>query len=152
MRNRAMAGLFTSLVITACGGGPAAAPTVADARVSLAAAPGVPGAGYFTLRGGETSDALVAVETPAAERVEMHESVTDARGVSSMRPLGELSLGEEELVFAAGGRHLMVHGLRPDLRAGQTIPLTFRFRTAPPITAQAQLVAPGGAGHGMAGH
>lgn len=143
-RPLALAGL---LFLAGCGGG-AAAPSVEQARVNLPAAPGLPGAGYFVLKGGR-GDALVAVNSPAAGRIEMHETATDGRGVSSMRPLPEVVLDGRDATFEPGGRHLMLFGLGGDLRPGQTIPLTFRFRTAQPVTVQARLAAPGGAGHEM---
>lgn len=151
MRNRKFALFAGALILAACQGTQTPTViTVEDARVSLAAAPGVPGAGYFVIKGGSANDALVGVTSSAAERIEMHESGTDARGVTAMRPLREPPLGAAEgLVFAPGGRHLMVHGLQQDLREGQAIPLTFRFRSAPNVTIRARLLAPGAAAQGM---
>lgn len=143
MRKRFLAGLLPLLVACGCAAGSAdPVPVVSDATVAAPAAPGVPGAGYFTLRGGAGGDALLGVTSTAARRIEMHESVTDDRGVSSMRPVAQVPLGDD-VAFAPGGRHLMVHDLRGDLAAGALVPLTFRFRLAAPVTVQARLVAPG---------
>lgn len=149
MRKRFVLGLLGSLAAAACQGGEAPAdPAVAKARISLPAVPSVPGAGYFVVKGGDPGDALVGVNSPAAERIEMHETASDARGITIMRPITEAPLGRAEgLTFAPGGRHLMVYGLRDDLAAGATIPLTFRFRSAPPITAEARLLPPGAGAH-----
>lgn len=140
-----MKGLAAGLILAGCQGEPpAATPTVAQARIALPAAPGLPGAGYFVLCGGSGSDALLGVASPAAERIEMHESGADARGVTTMRPLAELPLGgAREMAFAPGGKHLMVHGLDPQARPGTPIELTFRFRSAAPVTVRAPLVPPG---------
>jgi len=147
MRKGAIAGLLAVLLLAGCGGGEATPPSVEEARITLPAAPGVPGAGYFTIQGGK-ADALVAVSSPAAARIEMHETASDARGVTSMRPLAEVPLGDE-VSFEPGGKHLMVFELGGNVRAGQAIPLTFRFRTAAPVTVAAQVVPPGAATQDM---
>jgi periplasmic copper chaperone A len=147
MPKRRAAALAGLLFLAGCGGA-ANAPSVEQARVNLPAVPGVPGAGYFVLKGG-SGDALVAVTSPAAERIEMHETTTDTRGVTSMRPVAEAALDGEDVMFEPGGRHLMLFGMRDDLSPGQTIPLTFRFRAAPAVTVEARLTGPGGDGHAM---
>jgi hypothetical protein len=151
MLKRAMTGLAAAFALAGCQGElPPARPSVTEARVTLPAAPGVPGAGYFILRGGSTDDALIGVTSPAAERIELHESGTDARGVTAMRQLDQVPLGPGEVAFAPGGKHLMVYGLNPQTPPGTRIELTFRFRSAAPLTVGASL-APAGAG-GMGSH
>ena len=122
------------------------APTIESARIALPAAPGVPAAGYFTVTGG-AGDRLLAASSPEAERIEMHETASDARGVTSMRPLGPVPLDGGVTTFQPAGRHLMIHGLRGDLQAGGRVPLTLRFERAAEVIVQADLVAPGQA-HG----
>ena len=75
-----------------------AAATVATVRVTDAWAratpPGTPvGAGYLTLHntGGQALTLLTA-SSPRAERVELHETRADARGLSTMRPVKALPL------------------------------------------------------------
>jgi copper(I)-binding protein len=145
MRKGVIKGLAAAMLLAGCQGREqAAGPSVTQARITLPAAPGVPGAGYFLLRGGSGADALVGVNSPAAERIEMHESGTDARGVTTMRPLDQVPLGEE-ITFSPGGKHLMVYGLDPQTPPGTAVELTFRFRTAEPVTVRAALM-PAGSG------
>ena len=63
--------------------------------------------------------------------------------MASMRPIDAAAFDGKTLVFQPGGKHLMVFGLGADAKAGGTLPLTLRFRTAPAVTVQAKLVAAG---------
>ena len=125
-------------------GSPAA--SVKRAWVRLPAVAGGAAAGYFTVRANR-DDALVAVSAPGA-RVELHESMTHG-GMTGMRPLAAAALpAGETIAFEPGGKHLMIFGLGPDLKPRDRLPLTFRFRSAPPVEVQARLV---GAGDGPPG-
>ena len=46
------------------------------------------------------------------------------------------------MALAPGGNHLMLIGLTAPLVAGETVPLTFQFASAPTITVQAQVRQP----------
>jgi copper(I)-binding protein len=108
--------------------------------VRLPAVAGGTGAGYFSATA-PADDALLAVTAPGA-RIELHESMSRG-GMTSMRPLANVALpAGDEVRFAPGGKHLMIFKLDPKLKKGGTLPLTFRFRKAPPVTAPAQLVGP----------
>jgi hypothetical protein len=125
---------------------PAAGVSVAHAWVRLPAVASGAGAGYFTATA-SADDSLLGVSAPGA-RIELHETMTmggngGMGGMSGMRPLPNVALRAGDAVrFAPGGKHLMIFGLDPKLKKGGTIPLTFRFRKAPPVTAPAQLVGP----------
>jgi copper(I)-binding protein len=129
------------LLLAACGGTEPA--PVRDAVVSLPAVAGRPGAAYFTLGGSQAAgDALVGVESSKAERIELHRSVR--RGAAmSMERVAEVPLGAEDKVFAPGGDHAMVFGLDPQVRAGGTLPLRFRFRSGRTVAVEAEIVPPG---------
>lgn len=89
-----------------------------------------PGAAYLTLES-DTGDRLIAVETPAAGRVMLHGSETDANGLSRMVHIEELDLPPgEPVTLAPGGMHLMLMGLAAELDEGATFPLILRFETA----------------------
>lgn len=115
----------------------AAAPVLADAGPRLEAAwislppPGARhGAAYVTVRNGMRADTLVAVATPVAEAVEMHE-MRMTGGLMRMRRLAALPLAPGQVLrFAPGGHHLMLIGLRRPLQAGDTVPLRLTFRHA----------------------
>ena len=138
-----MAFLVPFLLPLASCGGNARAPqvTVEEAVVTLPAVPGRPGAAYFTLES-EAPASLVAVASPRAARIELHEA--------GMRPAARFALRSgESLRFEPGGRHAMLFGLDPALRPGERLALTFTFEGAPPATAEAEVRGPGDvhAGH-----
>lgn len=71
---------------------------------------------------------LVKVTSSAAERVELHETVTK-NGVASMKPLDSLILPPNEVTkLAPGTKHLMLIGLTSPLKVGSSIALTFQFK------------------------
>lgn len=131
--------LLASLVAIALSlGRPPAGPNpqVIDAWVRLPAVAGNPGAGYFTIRGGERATEVVAVSTPAASRVELHGS--------DMRLLTDTSLPAGGiLTFAPGEAHAMLFDLEPDLTPGATLPLAVRFADGTTAAADAQVRAAG---------
>jgi hypothetical protein len=118
-------------------GGESAAPRVAveNAVVTLPVLPGRPGAAYFTLEANATA-VFIAVASPRASRVELHDE-------GMRRAAGFRLIAGEPLAFAPGGRHAMLFGLDPTLRPGDRLALTFSFEGAPPVTAGAQVRAPG---------
>lgn len=128
-----------SLAVAACGGGGDPGParvTVEGAAVTLPAVPGRPGAAYFMLRANRDGIRLVGLSSPAADRAELHEA--------GMRPAASFPLSASEpLHFMPGGRHAMLFGLEPSLRPGTRVRLTFTFEGAPPVTAEAEVGAPG---------
>ena len=114
--------------------------SVKRAWVRLPATAGGAAAGYFTIRANR-DDSLLSVGAPGA-RVELHESMTQG-GMTSMRPLATVDLpAGQKIAFEPGGKHLMIFGLGPDLKPRGRLRLTFRFRSAPPVEAEARLVGP----------
>lgn len=142
--------LALALLLAACGGEAAdPAASIEGAWVRLPAAPGAPGGGYFTATLGR-GDAITAVSSPSAERIEMHD-VVEENGVTRMVAMPRVEQeGREPIRFAPGGKHLMIFGLDPALRPQATIELNFTFAEAPPLTVRAQVTAPGSSapGHG----
>ena len=73
------------------------------------------------------ADALVAVASPLARKVEMHRSVM-AGGVMSMQRQAQVAVPAGGAVrFAPGGHHLMFLGLTRSLKAGDGLPATLTF-------------------------
>ena len=138
------------LAAAACDHGPPPGPVVEveDAAVTLPAVSGRPGAAYFTLRTNNDPMRLVSVTSPRADRIELHE-MREQNGVWRMAAMKEGRFPTSgEMKFEPGGRHAMLFGLDPKLTPGATIPLTFTFDPAPPVTVQAQVQGPGGhSGH-----
>lgn len=110
---------------------------VADAWARPTAA-GMPmGVAYFTIvNGANADDALFAASTPAAARVEMHETRLDD-GMARMRPLAEIRVpARSRVAVAPGGIHLMLVDLAKPLVAGTQVPLTLEFRKTGRVTIQ----------------
>ena len=90
---------------------------------------GMNGVGYLTLANvGAKPVKLIAVESPAAKSVTIHQS-SMANGVSSMRPMtGGLTIAPgASVAFAPGGYHLMLMGLTKTQALGGKVPLTLLF-------------------------
>lgn len=108
------------------------------------------GACYLSLTSAK-ADRFTAFTTPAATRPEIHTMSTDG-GVMRMRPLPEglpLPAGAT-VALRPGAEHLMLIDLAGPLRAGERVPLTLTFETAPPLTVTAEVRPVGttvGAGH-----
>jgi copper(I)-binding protein len=111
--------------------------------VRLSAVPANPSAAYFTLKGGPKDETLTAVSAPAAMRAEMHESMGKG-GMMTMTPLKLVAVrAGDSVTFAPGGKHVMLIGLKPDVKPRGTTPLTFTFASGKTATVQAKVVGPG---------
>ena len=115
---------------------------VKDAWVRLPAARNRPGGAYFRMEAGSEGTRLVGVSSPAARWIELHETNMSG-GTAKMKRRRDVEFPSRgELVFEPGGRHAMLFGLSPKLKAGDRVPLTFSFNVAPPVTAEAVVRGP----------
>lgn len=104
-----------------------AAPIEAVQLWSRPAAAGGNGVGYLTLVNRGKADTLTRVETPVAQKVEMHAS-SMAGGVMRMSQEQGVPLpAGGQIRFAPGGRHLMLIGLKTSLKSGDRTPATLYF-------------------------
>lgn len=95
------------------------------ARATVA---GQPVAGAFVELKAKKAVTLVAVESPAAKRGEIHEMKHDG-GVMRMRALPSVKLPAGRTVaFVPGGMHFMLFDPPQPLAAGSTIELTLSFQ------------------------
>ncbi|MDG1417229.1 MAG: copper chaperone PCu(A)C [Maricaulis sp.] len=103
-------------------------------------------AAYFTLYLAEGSaDRLVSARIAGASSTELHGHTIAANGMMQMRPIEAQDLvAGAPLIFAPGGRHLMVHGL-PSVAEGDTVSGVLVFERAGEIELefQVQSIAPG---------
>ena len=91
------------------------------------AAQGGNSAAYFVIRS-SAADELLSVASNVAEAVEMHESKM-SRDVMQMHQLASVPLGAgDDITFEPGGLHIMLIGLKQDLKAGDEIELSLRFK------------------------
>ncbi len=138
--------IFTSLAaislaigVSACGGGvedeaidaepeAPAGLSVADGRMNLPAVEGNPGAVYFTISNG--SDKQVAIrgaDMIGAGSGQLHET-SEWEGKMDMQELFTVNVpAGEDVVFAPGGKHVMVYDIDPTLAAGGESEVTLTF-------------------------
>jgi copper(I)-binding protein len=116
--------------------------TVSDAWVQLPAVKGRPGAAYFTLASNNDPAKLIAITSPRIERIELHGTV-DRGGVSRMQKLTpeDLVFPDGVMTFAPGGRHAMLFGIDPALKAGDRVTITFDLEPMAAISVEAEVRA-----------
>lgn len=93
------------------------------------------GAVYFVMSNpGDTPDRLIDVQTPRAEKAELHTHVHKGE-LMSMERIDSVELpGGGEVSFRPGGHHVMLFKLSEPLVAGEHFPLTLIFETAGEVT------------------
>ena len=143
-----MRGIFAGAAVVALAGCAQPAQLSVDgAWVRLAAVKGRPAAAYFTIHGGPTDATLINVTTDVAIRAEMHESMATG-GVSSMKPIARVAIpAKTDVVFAPGGRHVMLFDMNPGIVPGdRRITFTFSFADGTRILQNATVVGAGDTG------
>ncbi len=135
-----LSALFAAAALIGCQPFESSAPVkVEGARIALPAVKGRPGAGYFTIES-DVATRLADVTSPRVQRIELHESMA-----AGMGPLRDKAIAAgQKLDFAPGGRHAMLFGIDPALKAGDHVPLTFTLEGHGPVTVQAKVERPGG--------
>ena len=113
------------------------------------------GAAYLLLKNSTNEDdALVGASSDVAEAVEIHLSQMNADGTMEMTPQESIFLpvgGEVEL--KPGSYHIMLINLKQDLKAGNEIPLTLKFKSHADLTLNVPVMdAESMSGSGMDGH
>ena len=79
---------------------------------------------------GKTADRLLSVSSPIAQSSELHEMSMQG-DVMKMRETGPMEIRPgEKLIMQAGGYHIMLMGLKQQLKAGDKFPLTLVFEKA----------------------
>jgi copper(I)-binding protein len=99
------------------------------------------GAVYFSMtNAGRKADRLMAISTPIAAKVQMHES-RKVRGMIQMRAVASIEcLPGQTVKSEPGGLHVMLLDLTRPLAAGAQFPLVLRFHDAGTLTVQVQVV------------
>jgi len=135
-----------------------AAPVLAQAQAvqvdnawARATAAGAMSGGIFlTVTDTGAPDRLVGVSTPVAATAELHETVND-NGVMRMRPVPGLALEPgKPVVLQPGSYHVMLMGLRQQLKPGDSFPVTLRFEKSAPVTATVMVGTAGSSAPPMA--
>jgi periplasmic copper chaperone A len=89
---------------------------------------------FLTLTDNGAPDRLVGVSTPAAVTAQLHQTADD-QGVMKMNEVPSLDLPPGKPVeLKPGGYHIMLMGLKSQLKPGDMFPVTLTFAKAPPVT------------------
>ncbi len=101
-----------------------------------------PGAAYMTVRNtGDEAVTLTGLATPLATMPEIHETKTNAEGVSSMTPAGEITIeAGESVALEPGGLHVMLMKLQEPMTEGETFPLTLTFSDGGEVTVEVPIL------------
>lgn len=130
------------LSVAACGSGAATAPTVSDAWVRPPMGAGLPAAGYLTITGGDSADALVSASSPVAMSIEIHETSADASGMMGMHPVERIDVPAGATVaLEPGGYHLMLMDAMDLPAVGETVEITLTFEKGGEVKVQAEVRA-----------
>ncbi len=88
------------------------------------------GAAYMPLLNWGADDALIAASTPVAEKVEFHNTVKNG-DVYEMRQEAKVELPKgQPVAMNPKGRHIMLFGIKKEIKPGDKIPLTLEFAKA----------------------
>ncbi len=100
------------------------------------------GGAYFVVHNhGKTADRLIGVQTPQAAKAEMH-TMVQLGEVMKMQQLDSVGIpAGGEAVFAPGGNHVMLFGLKKPLVAGERFPMTLQFEHAGKVEVEVQVEA-----------
>jgi len=99
-------------------------------------------AAYLTLHNGGTQPVVVSGVRSVDAAAAMIHQTTIVNGQSSMRPHEPLRIAPGETVrFAPGGLHIMLHGLKRPLAAGDEVPLVLLLEGAGNLTVMARVRA-----------
>ncbi|WP_447590589.1 copper chaperone PCu(A)C [Aquipseudomonas campi] len=88
-------------------------------------------AAYFVVHNkGDSADRLLSVDTPVASKAELHEHVHQD-GLMKMQQVQTVEVpANGEVSFAPMAYHVMLFGLKQQLRDGERFPLTLHFEKA----------------------
>jgi copper(I)-binding protein len=113
------------------------------------------GAAYMLLKNNTNEDEpLVGVSSDVAEATEIHLSQIKADGTMEMTPQESIPLpARGKVEFKPGSYHVMLIGLKRDLKAGDEISLTLHFKNHEDLTLNVPVRdAENMGGSGMDGH
>lgn len=148
MRCFIAAAALLALAVFAAACGPQTTPAASGPAVTVsdpwvrAAVQGGTGAAYMVLKNGGKEDAkLVSITAGAdvAQTVELHQT-TMTGGMMQMSPVKDIAVpagGQTEL--KPGGYHVMLIGLKRELKAGEKLELTLTFDKGAPMKVTAEV-------------
>lgn len=148
--------VFATMFLFCLAAGARAEVTVQEPWVR-ATVPGQKVAGAYMKLSSDTGARLVAAASPVAQSVEVHQMAME-NGVMKMRALPTLDIPKGASVeLKPGGYHIMLFGLKKELKDGDKVALTLKFQDSAGKAQTVELTAPvrtpgeapqhGGGGH-----
>ena len=129
-------------VLVACGVQAPAGPSIQASEVwSRPAAVGSTGVVYLTLTNeGRQPDRLIGAKSDVAQAVELHRTTMEG-GVMKMQPIagGVEVPARSRVIFEPGGAHIMLIGLKRDLKAGDRFSVALDFEKTGTLTAESEV-------------
>lgn len=100
--------------------------------------------GYMAISNeGSEADRLIGARAAFAKETSIHESKTDAAGVTSMSPVDGIDIpAGDTAVLERGGYHIMFMGLMQPLKEGDLVPVTLIFEKAGEVSVDFMIDAP----------
>ncbi len=77
----------------------------------------------------KATDTLLSAECDAATSTELHDHIND-NGIMRMRPVKDVLVKDGEVTFKPGSLHVMLMGLKYDLKEGETLKIRLNFKKA----------------------
>ena len=144
----ALAVLLVVASVAGCSSSPGEL-TLSDARIEVPANPKV-AAAYLTIRNDTGSDEVLESVTSPDAAVTIHRTAQDDAGRSMMTEQAEVKISNgETLSFEPGELHLMLNSLERKLEVGDHVELTFQFKNAGEVVADADVIEAGTALDGV---
>jgi len=103
-----------------------------------------PSSGYFTVHGGSEDVTLRSIQTEAAVRAEMHESMMHDK-MMHMQAIESVDIPAGSAVaFAPGGKHVMIWKINPQAIAAGKMTFTYIFSNGDRILVDSVIQGPDG--------
>lgn len=133
--------LMSGLTIGASAGSEDVVVKNAWSRASIGS--GRPGAAYMEIRNtGDEPITLTGLRTDLAMMAEIHRTSTNAQGVTSMAPAGEIVIAPDETIaLEPGGFHAMLMKLQRPMDKGNSFPLTLLFSDGAEVTVEVPILS-----------
>ena len=112
---------------------------------SRVAMQGGTGVVYLTITDSGLPDRLMSIAAPVAAKAELHESFTE-QGVAKMRGVATLAVVPgTPVTLGPGGYHIMLMGLKQQLKEGDSFPVALSFERSGQVTTTVTVRRMGGA-------
>lgn len=115
--------------------------TIGDPWVRASVGLAQPTAAYLSITNpGGSAEGLLSASSPGAAMVEIHETSMASDGTMGMHPIARLDVpAGGSVALAPGGFHLMISGLKTELRPGDRLELDLVFDRAGKVVVQAEV-------------